>query len=150
MGWKVEEMHEDLKGYFGLKECYYGKKETYYAHLTLCYLLFLIFWSYKNVYSEVKTIEQIWWDYCMNYDKIRNVIDSITAKTVLILGRFTEERKCVLDSLRENLRCRGYVPILFDFDKPASKDVTGTVETLARMVRFIIADLTDPSSILVQ
>jgi hypothetical protein len=39
------------------------------------------------------------------------------------------------------------VPILFDFDKPGSKDVTGTVETLARMARFIIADLTDPSSI---
>ena len=70
MGWKVEEMHEDLKGYFGLKECYSGKKETYYAHLTICYLLFLIFWSYKSVYSKVKTIEQIWWDYCMNYDKI--------------------------------------------------------------------------------
>ena len=70
MGWKVEEMHEDLKGYFGLKECYYGKKETYYAHFTLCSLLFLIFWSYKSVYSEVKTIEQIWWDYCMSYDKI--------------------------------------------------------------------------------
>ena len=39
------------------------------------------------------------------------------------------------------------VPILFDFDKPRSKDVTGTIETLARMSRFIIANLTDPSSI---
>jgi hypothetical protein len=37
--------------------------------------------------------------------------------------------------------------LVFDFDKPASKDVTGTVETLARLARFIIADLTDPSSI---
>ena len=33
------------------------------------------------------------------------------------------------------------------FDGPASKDATGTVETLARMARFIIADLTDPSSV---
>jgi len=47
--WKVEEMHEDLKGYFGLKECYSGKKEAYYAHLAISYLLFLIFWSYKVV-----------------------------------------------------------------------------------------------------
>jgi len=39
------------------------------------------------------------------------------------------------------------VPSFFDFDKPTSKDVTGTVETLARMARFIIADLTDPCSI---
>lgn len=42
---------------------------------------------------------------------------------------------------------RDLTPILFDFNKPTSKDVTGTVETLARMARFIIADLTDPSSI---
>jgi hypothetical protein len=39
------------------------------------------------------------------------------------------------------------VPILFDFDKPASQDLTATVSTLAHLVRFIIADLTDPSSI---
>jgi len=68
--WKIEEMHEDLKSYFGLEECYSGKKITYYAHLTICYLLFLIFWSYKIVYSDERTIEQIWWDYCMNYDKM--------------------------------------------------------------------------------
>lgn len=36
---------------------------------------------------------------------------------------------------------------MFDFEKPFSKDVTGTIETLARMARFVIADLTDPSSI---
>jgi hypothetical protein len=66
---------------------------------------------------------------------------------VLILGRFTEERKKVLDALREELRKRNYLPILFDFDKPASQDLTATVSTLAHLARFIIADLTDPSSI---
>ena len=66
-------------------------------------------------------------------------------ETVLILGRFTPERKAVLDALREEFRRRDYLPILFDFDKPASKDLTGTVLTLAHMARFIIADLTDPS-----
>jgi hypothetical protein len=45
------------------------------------------------------------------------------------------------------LRKRDYVPILFDFDKPASQDLTATVSTLAHLARFIIADLTDPSSI---
>src|SRR5271166_3544458 len=35
---------------------------------------------------------------------IRKVIDTITSKAVLILGRFSEERTPVLDALREELR----------------------------------------------
>jgi uncharacterized protein YjbI with pentapeptide repeats len=83
----------------------------------------------------------------LNNERIRHVIDTITSKVVLILGRFTPERKAVLDELRDALRQRDYLPVLFDFDKPASKDLTGTVQTLANMARFIIADLTDPSCI---
>jgi hypothetical protein len=79
--------------------------------------------------------------------KIRNVIDIITSKAVLILGRFTDERKAVLDALREELRKRDYLPILFDFELPERRNVTETVTLLARMARFVIADLTDPSSI---
>ncbi|HVG24293.1 MAG TPA: pentapeptide repeat-containing protein [Thermoanaerobaculia bacterium] len=79
--------------------------------------------------------------------KVRKIIDTVTSKVVLILGRFTEERKGVLDSIRDALRRLDKTPILFDFDKPSSKDVLGTVETLARMSRFIIADITDPSSV---
>jgi hypothetical protein len=80
-------------------------------------------------------------------EKIRDVIDTVTSKMVLILGRFSPERKPVLDAIREELRLRGYVPVLFDFDVPAGRDITETVTLLARMARFIIADLTDPSSI---
>jgi uncharacterized protein YjbI with pentapeptide repeats len=83
----------------------------------------------------------------LNNEKVRHVIDTVTSKVVLILGRFTEERKAVLAAIREELRRCDLTPLLFDFDKPDSKDVTGTVETLARLARFIIADLTDPSSI---
>jgi hypothetical protein len=83
----------------------------------------------------------------LHNEKIRDVIDTITSKAVLILGRFTAERKAVLDALREELRKRDYLPILFDFAVPATRDITETVSLLARMARFIIADLTDPSSI---
>jgi hypothetical protein len=83
----------------------------------------------------------------INNANVRSVIDSISSKVVLILGRFTPERKAILDKLRENLRTHNYSPILFDFDKPASRDLTATISTLAHMARFIIADLTDPSSI---
>jgi hypothetical protein len=74
------------------------------------------------------------------------VIETITSKVVLILGRFTSERKPILAAIRVELRKRDYLPILFDFQKPDSKDLTGTVTTLAGTARFIIADLTDPSS----
>jgi uncharacterized protein YjbI with pentapeptide repeats len=83
----------------------------------------------------------------LHNQKIRKVIDTITSKAVLILGRFTHERKAVLDALREELRKRDYLPILFDFELPERQNITETVTLLARMARFIIADLTDPSSI---
>jgi len=78
--------------------------------------------------------------------KIREVIDTITTKVVLILGRFTPERKVVLDALKDALRRQNYTPVLFDFEKPASRDVTETVSILTHLARFIVVDLTDPSS----
>ena len=50
-------------------------------------------------------------------------------------------------STRDELRSRDYLPVLFDFEKPANKDLTGTISTLANMARFIVADLTDSSSV---
>jgi hypothetical protein len=78
---------------------------------------------------------------------IRDVIDTITSKVVLILGRFTAERKQVLDRLRNELRRHNLSPVLFDFDIPSDRDITETVTLLARMARFVIADLSDPRSI---
>lgn len=82
----------------------------------------------------------------LNNENIRSVIDTITYKVVLILGRFTSERKVILNALREALRKQDYLPVLFDFEKPANRDLTETVSTLAHLARFIIVDLTDPSS----
>jgi uncharacterized protein YjbI with pentapeptide repeats len=83
----------------------------------------------------------------INNDRIRSVIDTITSKVVLILGRFTPERKAILDSIREKLRLRNYLPVLFDFDKPVHRSLTETVSTIAHMARFVIADLTGARSI---
>jgi uncharacterized protein YjbI with pentapeptide repeats len=65
--------------------------------------------------------------------EIREVIDTVSAKVVLILGRFTERRKKILDTIKDELRRRNYLPILFDFEKPTSRDITETVSTLAHM-----------------
>jgi hypothetical protein len=67
---------------------------------------------------------------------------------VLILGRFSEERKVVLDALRKELRQHNYVPIMFDFEATTNQTLVETVTTLARMARFVIADLTDARSVL--
>src|SRR6266446_5548994 len=50
----------------------------------------------------------------LNNQEIRDVIDIVAKKFVLILGRFTLERKKVLDALRDELRQHNYLPILFD------------------------------------
>ena len=84
----------------------------------------------------------------LHNQKIRDVIDTITSKVVLILGRFTQQRKQVLDALREELRERNYLPIVFDFDKPTSRNTDETITLLARMARFVIADISDAKSVL--
>ncbi len=85
----------------------------------------------------------------LNNPKVRSVLDTITSKVVLILGRFSEERKPILDALREALRSHpnGYIPVLFDFDPQQDKPVFETVKTLANLARFVIADLTDPNMV---
>jgi uncharacterized protein YjbI with pentapeptide repeats len=83
----------------------------------------------------------------MNNKKVRNVINTLTSKTVLILGRFAlTERKKILDGLRGKLREYNLLPIVFDFERPVDKDFTETIKTLAGMCYFIIADVTNPKS----
>jgi uncharacterized protein YjbI with pentapeptide repeats len=84
----------------------------------------------------------------LHNERIREVIDTITSKAVLILGRFTPERKAMLDAIREALRGRNLLPIMFDFTVPAGQTTLETVSTLAHMARFVIADLTDAKSVL--
>ena len=97
----------------------------------------------------VDNIEVAQFVYLLLYNqKIRDAIDTITSKAVLILGRFTDERKAVLDALREELRKRDYLPILFDFEKLRSRDTDEAITLLARMARFIVADISDAKSVL--
>jgi uncharacterized protein YjbI with pentapeptide repeats len=78
--------------------------------------------------------------------KIRDVIETVGKKGVLLLGRFTEGRIAVLERLRAELRNRGYLPIVFNFDKPETKDFTETVRLLAGLSHFVIADVSNPKS----
>src|SRR5712692_3307193 len=105
----------------------------------------LIITPYNSPTITVDNLEVAQFIYLLlNNQKIRAVIDTITSKMVLILGRFTHSRKVILDAIREELRKRNYTPVLFDFEKPSNRDLTETVSTLAHLARFIIVDLTDP------
>jgi hypothetical protein len=109
----------------------------------------LLITDYNQSRITVDNIEVAQFVYLLLHnEKIRHVIDTVTSKAVLILGRFTKKRKKALDALREELRKREYVPILFDFEKPRSGTTDETITLLARMVRFVIADISDAKSVL--
>jgi uncharacterized protein YjbI with pentapeptide repeats len=134
------------------------------ANLTHCCVYGLAAWDVRfdgtvqqNLRITPSNHPEIWVDdlevaqfiyLLLNNHKIRHVIDTVTSKAVLVLGRFTAERKAVLDALRGEIRELGYLPILFDFDPAASQTRMETVSTLARLSRFVIADITDAKTIL--
>ena len=79
-------------------------------------------------------------------EKLRNVVNTITSKAVLILGRFTPERKPVLDAMADELRTYNLLPISFDFERSTPRDFTETIKILAGLSLFVIADITNPKS----
>ena len=83
----------------------------------------------------------------LSNQKVRNVIDTITSKAVLILGRFTDQLKAVLDALREELRKRDYLPILIGSAACAAPSKQSVTITSARRVSSIARqlDLSDVS-----
>lgn len=83
----------------------------------------------------------------LNRENLRNVINTITSKAVLILGRFTPERKIILETIANELRQNKLLPIICDFDRPSNRDFTETIKILAGLSLFIIVDITNPKAI---
>ena len=75
------------------------------------------------------------------------VVDTLTSKVVLLLGRFSAERKLVLDALRSELRRLNLTPIIFDSAKPTTRGYGETVTLLARLARYLVVDLTDATEV---
>lgn len=84
----------------------------------------------------------------VDHKKLRKVITAVANKGVLILGRFSDPpRKAFLESLADTVRKKGLLPIIYDFERPKEQDWTETVQTLASMSLFVIADITSPASV---
>ena len=75
--------------------------------------------------------------------KLRNVINTMTGKAVLIFGRFADGRKEVLESIAQWLRNNDHLPIMMDLPSPNDGNFTETVKTLAGLCKYVIADLTE-------
>lgn len=73
-------------------------------------------------------------------------IEATTDKVVLIMGRFTQKRKQVLDALRDELVKYDYTSVLFDFETSTKRSIKETISLLAHLSRFIIVDLTEAKS----
>lgn len=81
----------------------------------------------------------------LNHHKLRNVINSITKRGVLILGRFGDGGIQVLQAVAVKLRQLKYLPMIFDFDRPEARNYTETIKTLVGLSHFVIVDLSGPS-----
>jgi hypothetical protein len=74
------------------------------------------------------------------------IMSELTERRVLILGRFTDTRLEILEGIKAHLarHPNRYIPELFTFKKPKSRDLTEAVTGFAALSRFIIADLSEP------
>ena len=81
----------------------------------------------------------------INNRYIARVIDATTSQWVLLLGRFTVNKK-VLTDLAEALRRHNLVPIVFDFEPSQARDLVETVSLLGGLSRYVIVDISDPRS----
>jgi uncharacterized protein YjbI with pentapeptide repeats len=78
---------------------------------------------------------------------LRNIVNTMATKMVLVLGSFAKPRKSVLEALKLELRRRNYIPVIFDFAIGSTRTFTETVICLAHLSKFIIADITDARSV---
>lgn len=75
------------------------------------------------------------------------IMSELTRRRVLILGRFKQRRLDVLEAVRRRLAQHRYIPELFTFKRPESRDLVESILGFASLSRFVIADLSEPRSV---
>jgi hypothetical protein len=83
---------------------------------------------------------------------VSRMLSDVARRSVLILGRFKDDRKPVLEEIRRQIATPpfNYVPILFDFERPQDRTMIESVLRFAAVSRFVIADLSDPKWVLAE
>jgi len=100
----------------------------------------------KHSTEMVKTMQHAEEMDGMNFGEI---MSELSKRRVLILGRFTDRRKKILEAIKQHLskHPNQYIPELFTFEKPDNRDLTESIIGFAALSRFIIADLSEPKSV---
>lgn len=82
--------------------------------------------------------------YLTNHKKLRETINVMNSRSVLLLGRFKDGGLDRLYKIREWLLSRNYLPMIFDFERPDSMDLVEVITTMGGLSKFIIADFSGP------
>ena len=83
--------------------------------------------------------------YLSSHKKMRDALNILNDKGVLLLGRFNDGGLERLYSIRERLQSKGYMAMIFDFARPDNLSLTETVVTMAGLSKFIVVDLSGAS-----
>jgi uncharacterized protein YjbI with pentapeptide repeats len=83
--------------------------------------------------------------YLSNHKKLRDALNILNDRGVLLLGRFKDGGLERLYSMREWFQGKGYMAMIFDFARPDNLSLTETVVTMAGLSKFIVVDLSGSS-----
>jgi hypothetical protein len=78
--------------------------------------------------------------YLSNHKKMRDTLNILNDRGVLLLGRFKDGGLKRLSRMREWFQGKGYMAMVFDFDRPDNLSLTETVVTMAGLSKFIVVD----------
>lgn len=80
-----------------------------------------------------------------NYSNLGKGLTAMLEKGVLLLGKFREGGREILEKVAGIVRSRKLIPIIFDFDGPRGSNIIETVTVLAGISRFVVANLNGSS-----
>lgn len=83
--------------------------------------------------------------YLSNHKKMRDALNILNDRGVLLLGRFKDGGLERLYAMREWFQRKGYMAMIFDFARPDNLSLTETVVTMAGLSKFVIVDLSGSS-----
>lgn len=81
----------------------------------------------------------------LSHNKLCTSFNAVIERGVLLLGHFRSGGLEILQAVAAKLRQERYLPILLDLDHPDERTHRATVQALAGLARFIVADVSGPS-----